>query len=362
MAEMKVKGTIDTRNYERGVNRMRKKNKEFGSGLGKVGKAIKKAFIAAAIIKVVQWIVRATRATMDWASSLNDSSRALSVNIERLQEWGRLVEDGGGKLKDLENAFNNVRDAQGRAADGDELVIDALKRLGIAAEEFIGLDTEGAAKRIAVALAESGKAANQMNAAGDILGKRTLKRVVNGFIDAANSMDDFEGSMFDVGERAAARLDIFGNKVRRTKEGIMAMWANSMAGAFNLFGALDEETDKSIENARELEKVEKRMREAAVKQFKAEQEKKRLDALRKIREEEEKITKQREEQFAKIRESIKIEIDTDQIRRIGGMVGRGVSEQLTVARMQEERARREEEYLRSLPAIEKNTQTNRGLQ
>lgn len=366
MAEMKVKGTIDTRNYERGVDRMRKKNKRFGGGLDKTKSKISSAFKITAIVAFVGALARGISKLVSFGSELNDLSQSIDVNIENMQAWTKAIEDGGGKQQDLVNAMNRVRDAQGRVADGDETMIDAVKRLGISTSEFISLNTEDAMMKIAKSLTASGNEANRMNAVADMMGTRALPRIINGLNMAAGGLDKFKEKITAVDEASAAAMDAAGNWANTVMKNAAASFTNLAAGVLTALGLVDKaEIEKTLRTQERKRAIAKQMREEAARineeRKAAKIEEERLAKIKEIREEEKRILKERAEKMDEIADSVKIEIETDAYRKMGGLVGNRLSREYKLQRQELEIARRQEEYQRSLPKIEKNTRDG-GLQ
>lgn len=359
MAEMRMRGTLDTRNYERGVKKMQGENQKFGGGLGKVKGMIAKAFAVTAVIALVRAIGRAISSVVSLGSELNDLSRQTGVNIETLQKYTAAVEDGGGKQANLVNGFNRVRDAQGEVAKGDKVMTEAINALGITTEEFLSLNTDQAFLRISKAITEAGNSAGAMNAAGDILGKRNLPNLINGMNALSESTETAAGNILTLSTESAAGLDALGNKFRRLGQNIKTGFAEIVGGlAAKVFGA---NVEKAAEQSRKLEEIDDRIRAKAVKDIKAKREEERLKKLQEIAAKEDEIRSKQAEEIGKIERSVKLEISTDSMRKIGGFAGGMESPQLQIARQQATIMRKLEEYNKSLPQIEKNTRGGGGL-
>jgi hypothetical protein len=355
MSEMRIRGTLDTRNYERGVDKMRQKNEKFGSGLDKIKSRIGMAFKVTAILAFGRAIMRGVAGLVRMGGEIKNLAESVGVAAESLQRMTAVIEDGGGKQQNLVNGLNRVRDAQGAVVDGDQLMIKAIERLGISQEEFVSLDTEGAFRRIASAITAAGNSADAMNAASDILGKRDVKNLVNGMNALARETGRASDDILVLSQRSASALDIAGNRFRRFGQNIKTGFAE-IAGdlAAMIFKADVADAKKQAE---ELARIEVNERAAAVEKVKQQ----RLQALEEVKKKEQEILEKQQEQIAKIERSVKIEIDTDSIRKIGGFAGAQVSEQLRLIKQQTEIARKVEEYQRTLPQIEKNTREGGGL-
>jgi X-X-X-Leu-X-X-Gly heptad repeat protein len=360
MAEMRIKGTIDTRNYERGVDRMKKKNRDFGGGLDAVKSKIKAAFAVGAIVMFVRRIGQAIANTVRFGSELHDLARQAGVSTDIFMQLSAAIEDGGGKQQDLANGLGRVRDAQGRVIDGDDKMEQSLARLGMTAEEFVGLSTEQAFMAISRAITEAGNSADAMNAAANILGQRGMRNLVNGMNQLASGADGASDGLNTLSNQQSAQLDAMGNSWRRFWQNRRVEAAGAIASIGSvLFGTRGAE--QAIANAEKVAAIEEDIRKTAAKEVAARREEKRLEALRKIQEAEDQIRQRQAEEIGKIERSVKLEFDSDNMRRIGGFAGAQVSEQFQLQKQQIDIMRKLAEYNRSLPKIEQNTRDQGGL-
>lgn len=360
MATMRVKSTLDNKNYKRSVTEMQKKNKSFGGGLGKIGKKMKAAFAVAAVLAVVRGLSRLALKLINVGSKISDLSAQTGVGVENLERLNDAALNAGSSSEKMAKALVSLKDAQGEVLDGDKLMTDAFQNLGISIDEVASMDTEELFVRVSKALTESGNGAKELSATFDILGKRNAMELTEAMNEVAGGLENVNTAGKSLSEEQAQRLDVIADKWERTKKSIVSSAAGILAGLFGANESVDAEVQQRLASNERRKSRESESRAFNLAELKAKSEEKRLAAVAKTRAEEERILATRAQQIEKIRESVKIDIQTDSLRRIGGFAGAKVSDQLQQSRKQTEIQAKIEDYTSSLPAIEKNTK-NQGL-
>jgi len=354
MATMKVKATLDSRNYERNVDKMRQKNSKFNGGLGKVKGMMKKAFAVAAIIAVVRAIARATMALVNFGSELSDMAAQTGISVESFQKLQRAVRDAGGESQHLVNALTRVKDAQGEVVSGDKMMIEAFDRLGISIGDVASMNTEELFLEISKSLTASGNSADRFSAVADVIGQRNVPKLLEAMNQLAN--DGF-GAMSDglvtMSNDSAQTLDIVADRWERWKNNVKTASASVVADLFGLNDSIQREINKREAQAERIAEIERKTREEAARTLRLKEQTARKE---KIAKEEDKRAKQ----IKKIEESVKIQIETDSLRKIGGFAGSQVSDSLRMSRKQVETLEKIKDYQATLPRIEENTR-ERGL-
>ena len=327
MATMKVGTTLDASRYKRGIDEIKRENKSFGSGLSGIGDKIKTAFAVGAVIAFTRKIGQATMSLVNFGSKLTDMAVQADVNVESLQRLQAAAIEAGASEETLTNALSALRDAQGAVISGDKTMTDAFKELGLTIEEVAGMDTEQLFQAVGAALTASGNAADKFSAVGDVLGSRNARRLIEVLNLTSEGLDKVGNDVFRVSERNAQALDLMADRWGKFKRSVTAFFASGVAvAARGLFG--EEEIDRRLESAEKMAEVEKESRQAALQKIEAEKE--RVAELEKAKQLEKDMTEEQKRregvarQVEKIEQSVKVEIDTDQFRRIGGFAGSDV--------------------------------------
>jgi len=355
MATMKVKSTLDSRGYKRGIDEMRRKNKQFGKGLAVVKGAMKKVFVAAAIFALVRAMKRGIGTVVQFGSKISDMAAQTGVGVEALQRLQRAVRDAGGQEQHLVNALTRVKDAQGEVITGDKIMTEAFERLGISIDEVVGLDVEGLFVRMSQALTDSGNAANQFSAVADIIGQRNAPKLLEAMNAASGGVNKLGEDLQVMSNRDAQTLDIVADRWANLKTNVKTGAAEIVAGMLGWGKSIDDELVRRQEASERIAALELEQRTAALAATKAKAEEARLEQVEKIAAKEKEAADERERAIGQIRESVTIDVQTDSLRRIGGVAGARVKDSLRLARRQVEILEQIREYEASLPAIEENT-------
>jgi len=353
MSLMRVKSVLDSKDYKKGIKEMQRENNTFGGGLGKIGPLLKKAFAVGAIIAVAKRIATLTKSLIDFGSKLSDVAAQTGVAVERLQLFQDAARNAGAAPDKMTKALISLKDAQGEVLTGDKLMTDAFKNLGISAEEVASKNTDELFLMISQRLTESGNSARELSATFDILGKRNAAELTEAMNELAGGIDNVARSTAGLTTFQAQQLDVLADKWERFKNRVKSGAAGIVADIFGASESVTQEVQRRMETEfnRNIQERKRRQEElAALREGEREKE----------AEEQRKASEKIAEGVKRATESVKIQIETDQIRRIGGFAGARVTDELRNARMQTEILMQQTAYLESLPSIERNTQ-NKGL-
>lgn len=120
------------------------------------------------------------------AGALQDLSDRLGVSTDSLQAFNFVVREAGGTTEQSTMTWDRARKAIDALAAGTPEVVEQFQKLGLSAKDFVGVPLEKALERIAVAYRDNATAAGSYDAINDILGTRTLPRVLEGLLKIAN--------------------------------------------------------------------------------------------------------------------------------------------------------------------------------
>lgn len=372
MAEMRIRGTVDTRNYERGVDRMKKKNEGFAKQTNGLGRTIRRVFAAGVVIAFVR---QAVRSLAQWASQISITARNLGIMTSEMIALNRQAIGFNLNASDVGRILSRLSTELHRAARDGGDAADKFESLGLNIADLVRLDPVEQLREVARAAMESGMPLeNLANIFGERLGPRAVAMLQE---LAENGLQPIS----DEAAQAADRAEHLGTVWARTMDQIREwtlraynVFHNFVAAVGAFFGAISAggnltEALRAVSDVyEEQEDAIDRLAEERDRQRKQrieEQTRMIEDRLRKEAEAQAEMDRKRSERIAedirKIEESVGLDFDTDAMRRIGGFAGAQVSEQFQLARQQVEISRRISEYTRSLPAIEQNTRDQGGL-
>jgi len=356
MATMKVKSTLDSRGYKRGIDEMRRQNSKFGKSLSTIKGKMKMLAAGFTVAAIVAGLKRITAAAIESASELYRMSVQAGVSAESLQKLGRPAMDAGEDLDTVRDALGAIRTAQGEVIRGDEGMRKEFEMLGISFDEIVNMEVDELFARIGQAMKESGSDAARFSALAKIIGEGDAIKLREAFEASADGLEKMRMEAGALTEMQAAQIESSRRWAESQKRYIVNFWAGSIAKAIAYFKGWEGAADVMEERQEKREKSAKRRRELADMKEKERTEKQ----ARALAEAHEKRKGKIEEATARIRESVTIDIETDSLRRIGGVAGAQVKDSLRNAMRQTEILEQIREYEASLPAIEENT-AKRGL-
>ena len=350
MPKIEIISTVNSAQYKRGIEQMKQQNQRFGNSTSKIKGLVKKAFAVAAVIGFVRALAKGVGTLIQFGSRLSDVAAQADVSVETFQRLQRAVRDAGGQDQNLVNALARVKSAQGDVLRGDKILIEAFEQLGISIKEIAQLDTEGLFVRIAQGLTKAGNGAKEFNATADIIGQRNVPKLIEALNAIGTDTESLGKDLKVLANENAQALDLIADKWEQFKNNVKTGLAGVVAAGFKgLFGraevdariAAQKQQAELARQARVQQQADLEAQQAAERRKKTEEE---------ITKEKERRAKIREQQEA-IRQSVKLEIDTDRFRRIGGAVGAS-AQAINQQRRALEIQRRQEELLTK---IENNT-------
>jgi len=361
MATMKVKATLDSRNYKRGVKEMKRETKGFGKQLAAVSKKVKAAFVVVVILAAARAIARLTMSLVRLGSELSDLSAQTGIAVDQLEKLNDAAVNAGSSQEKMAKALVSLKDAQGEVLSGDKLMTDAFEALGLSIEQVAAMDLDDLFVSVSQALTDSGNSGKELSAVFDLLGKRNAMELTEAMNEVADSIDNVNQKTKSLSDQEAQRLDVIADMWERKKRSIKADAASILASIFGASSKVEEEVRKRAAAAEKRADIDRQSRAFDLAELKRKEEEKRLEAVSKVAEKEAQIAASRAKQIEDIRKSVKIEIDTNAIARIGGFAGSAVKDTLRLARQRTEIQMQIADYTASLPAIEENTK-KRGLE
>lgn len=323
MATIRVKAGIDSTQYRRGVDEMEKKNKKFSNGLGKIKGKLKAAFAVAGIASVVAGLKSLTSAAIQTASSLSRMADQSSASVDTLNKLGFAARNAGEDLETVRDALGAVRTAQGEVLAGDEGMRKEFEKLGITLEEIGTLNVPELFARMGRALEETGNDAVRFSAVAKIIGEGDALKLQETFQAAAGGIGEMRTELGALTEQQAASIEVARRWGNEWKQYIVNFWA----GVAGKIVDRDGEAQQIIEQRRQRAKKEEDRRKQSLAKLKA-------DIARTRKEEREKEERKVKEQILKIEKSVKLDIQTDEFRAIGGRLGGSISPELQTARRQ----------------------------
>lgn len=374
MAKIEIKSTLNSDQYRKGIDQMKTKNAELGrsagplqnqlgSTFGSFANILKGGAIVGGIMAIAGALKGAIGTVIEFGGRIADLSAQAGLSVESFQKISRAVRDAGGADENVVTAFVKLKDAQGAVVDGNEKTIAAFERLGISVDEVLSLSPEALFIRMSEAMTQSGNSAGTFNATADILGAKTLPKLLDA-MNAIGSGADLGEGMTLLSSRSAATLDAIGDKWENLKNRIKAGSANTLTRIYEgLFGSsAGDQREEALARQQEaqqqaqIEEAEKAKADIRAKaQEKAQKE---LDKKAKEQAKKDKAERAVEKRMKDIEDSAKTEIDTDRFKKMGLLAGNSNSWGLSVERRKLQIAEKQEELLKE---IADNTEDAGGL-
>ena len=360
MPKIEIKSTINSAQYKRGIKEMQTKNKKFGDSTKGIQAKLKGAFAVTAVVALGAALAKGALKLINFGSKLSDMATQADVSVESFQRLSGAVRDAGGSPDALVSSLIKVKAAQGDVLGGNTEFLQSFNLLGISIDDLAEMNTEQLFNKIAQGVTKSGNAALQFNAALEILGKRGGGKLIEAINTIGNATDELGNNLEIMSNRNAQTLDIMADRWERFKNNLVTVLAVIASGFFG--GRVEDELNKRLNaqkrqadqarKGREFQKDElKRAKEAA----KAEKEKTKAKKEAVAQAQKEKTIR---DGLKNIQESVKIEIDTDRFREIGGLAGGMLSESLQIERRNLTIQQKQEDFLKK---IEENTREGGGL-
>lgn len=147
----------------------------FGSALGALGPALSVAGVATFF-----------RTVANEASAMQDLSERLGVSTDSLQAFSFAVREAGGTNEQAILTWDKARKALDMLAAGVPETVKQFEKLGLSAKDFLGLDLAQSLEAIALGYRNNADQAGAYDAITDILGSKTLPKVMEAINRLAN--------------------------------------------------------------------------------------------------------------------------------------------------------------------------------
>ena len=165
-----AKLTLDTSDYESGLNEARgsaeKGGAKIGAALGKAGKvaAAGIAAIGAAAIAGTTAIIKATADVANYGDNIDKMSQKMGMSTDAYQEWDAVMQHCGTSIESMQSSMKTLSAAA-------ETGSDAFDKLGISQEEIKNLNEEQLFERTISALQDVESDTERTHLAGKLLGR-----------------------------------------------------------------------------------------------------------------------------------------------------------------------------------------------
>lgn len=177
-------------------------------------------------------LVSAGKAAIDFASNLKDSSEALGVNVEVLQELNHAFGQSGSNAETTAKGIKSLSESLTQAKGGNEKLIETFADLGVTWEQINTLTPDEVIMRIAASSTEAHDPAKRLNDIIDVMGRSGFKMAagLNGGAEALRNLRK------EAAKLSAEETDIL-DRAGDTISGIQQKGA--VIGAKALLGILD---------------------------------------------------------------------------------------------------------------------------
>lgn len=145
IAKLRVALQLDSAAFETGakraaaeVNTLGSRAEKAGFAVGSMGKALIAGASAFAALGVVQQLKDAVVASLEYASSLSETSQQLGVTVESLQQFRLLAEQSGVAEETMDKALQKLTRTMGEAAQGGNKQAKLFAELGLSIRDANG--------------------------------------------------------------------------------------------------------------------------------------------------------------------------------------------------------------------------------
>lgn len=214
----------------------------------KLSASILKSIISFASLKAAAraaW--RGVKAVWQWMSDIGDKAAEFGATPEVFQKLRNAAKECGASMDDVSSAFKSINQTVEQALQGDTRAADALRRVGIEAENLRGLAPEQVFQQVATALTYMGDSAADQEAKIAVCG---------------DSVERLSGSLLSLASAGGMSMDaIIGNEEIQAvkdlqaafdslKESIVALLANS--GLVKILGKVAHQLKECVEEIKAL--------------------------------------------------------------------------------------------------------------
>lgn len=366
-AELKAFLGLDTSKFQAGIKDAEGKTAKFSKTISGIGGMLAGAFSAGAIIAF-------GRSLMNVAYNMKNMAEATNSTMGAMVALKTIGAENNINWDEMSKILGKVRDAQGAVVNLSKAQSDALEKLNINADEFVGAGTDKALELIANAYVKANGSAEAFSAVNDLFGakigpraiemlkalaaegigplsKRT-KEATKGFEELAaaqSTIEKFFSSVQIWAAKAIGAISSFGEElgklsVQSPKQGVLSSVFEAIGSVFykgkfdqdlgvaggapkgGVSGTAGGEKAQTADTNPDVEKRRKNLAEVAAK--KAEEENKRAQELgrryyfKELHNADQQ--KQLESDYAEAVSKVKATgkgINADSIARIGGSIG-----------------------------------------
>lgn len=172
--ELAAKITLDSSEYESGLQAASEKTGSFGSGLGgKLGAAAKVgaaavAAVGTAVVAAGGAMVAATKSAAAYGDAIDKNSQKMGVSAQWYQEWDQVLQHSGTSMESMKPAMKSLVNA----ADSGN---DAFARLGLSMSDVSNMSQEQLFDATISALQNCTDATERQAIANDLMGRSAME-------------------------------------------------------------------------------------------------------------------------------------------------------------------------------------------
>jgi hypothetical protein len=149
------------------------------------------------------------------------------------------VTQAGGKTEDATKTWDKARQSVDALVSGSESMEKSFKAIGLSAADFVDLNMEQSLEKIARAYKDNEQVAGAYDAVTEILGSKTLPKVMLGLERLANEgfpnlTKSAKDSMQVMDKDVIAKLDDFGDRMARIGGGLKSLGAEAAGLVFGI--------------------------------------------------------------------------------------------------------------------------------
>jgi hypothetical protein len=170
-AELKAFLGLDSSKFQAGIKTAEGHATKFSKSLSGIGGMLAGAFSVGAIIAF-------GRSLMETADSMKNMAEATNATMGAMTAMKVIGAENNLNWDEMAKILGKVRDAQGAVVNLSKTESEALARLNINAEEFVGAGVDEALELMAKAYVNANGSAEALNAVNDIFGKKIGPKAV----------------------------------------------------------------------------------------------------------------------------------------------------------------------------------------
>lgn len=163
-AEVKVVASLDNSQFKAGLSGM-------SSQMAGLKGMIAGAFSVGAVVAF-------GRSMLQTADAMRDMAEATGISLNSAVAIKTAFAESGLKTEKFEQAMGKLRNAEGDVISQNKTMIDALAKLKISQEEFVGIGADKQLELIAKKYAEAGGSADAFRAVSEIFGEKVGPKII----------------------------------------------------------------------------------------------------------------------------------------------------------------------------------------